>query len=175
MLAASIVALVASLAWMISPVIDYADSVQSGWREVDVLWRSDLARQVTGFSLLGLTVLGMTFSARKRLPWFRKGSYSFWRSVHGILGTAVLVGMVVHTGFRLGANLNFVLGVCFLATGLLGALAGMAASLETKLTGSRAMLVRLWRPRLAKIHLWVTWPLPVLIAAHVFSFYWFSD
>jgi nitrite reductase (NADH) large subunit len=172
---ASILALsfVVSLAFVTPPGL--ADSVQSSWRRIDVLWRSDFARQVTGFTLLGVTAIGMLFSLRKRLGRFRIGRYSLWRAMHGVLGTAALVAMAVHTGLRLGSNLNFVLGVCFLLAIVLGAFAGMSTSMETRFGGTTALSIRLWRTRLAKIHLWVTWPLPVLIALHILSFYWFSD
>ena len=130
---------------------------------------------MTGFTTLGLTLLGLVFSLRKRTNWFQFGSYAFWRSVHAILGTAVLVAIAVHTGLRLGENLNFVLGVVFLAVAAVGSLAGITSSLESKLTGSAAMFVRRWRPRLTLLHTLLFWPLPALVAMHIFSFYWFSD
>ncbi|MEO1524258.1 MAG: hypothetical protein AAFX06_02430 [Planctomycetota bacterium] len=174
-LLASVTAFVAVVSIMFFSPIAFADSVQSAWRQVDVLWRNDFARQSTGFSLLGITAVGMIFSLRKRIPRFKIGSYGIWRALHGILGTLSLVAMVVHTGLRLGSNLNFMLGFCFLLTIALGSIAGISSSLENKVSGNTAMLVRVWRGRLATLHLWVTWPLPVLIALHVLSFYWFSD
>ncbi|MEM6692348.1 MAG: FAD-dependent oxidoreductase [Planctomycetota bacterium] len=173
--AASVAALVVMVAWIFAPPVTMADSVQSAWRNVDILWRSDLARQISGFTLVGITVISMTFSLRKRTGWKRMGSYTFWRAVHGILGTLTLIGMMVHTGLKLGANLNLVLGICFLAAGLFGGAVGVVSSLESRATGDWAMAARRWRPRLAKLHLWVTWPLPALVAAHIVSFYWFTD
>ncbi|MCA9139578.1 MAG: FAD-dependent oxidoreductase [Planctomycetales bacterium] len=175
MLSASIIAAIASVAWLVVPPIPITDSVQSPWRNFDVLWRSDFARQVTGFTLLGLTSVGLVFSLRKRMKWFRWGSYGFWRAIHGVLGSAVLIGVAVHTGMRLGHNLNLLLSLCFLVAAALGAIAGIASSLESRVNGTFGMAVRRWRPRLSRIHLWVTWPLPVLIALHILSFYWFSD
>ncbi|KAA5539697.1 NAD(P)/FAD-dependent oxidoreductase [Roseiconus nitratireducens] len=175
MLVASLVALLMGAIWMVAPPVDMADSVQSAWRNVDVLWRSDLARKVTGYTLLTLTLLGLVISLRKRWNWFRFGSYGFWRAVHGVLGTSVIVGVAIHTGLRLGSNLNFLLAVCFLSAGVLGGITGLASSLENRLIGTTGMLVRKYRPRLTRLHLWLTWPLPVLIALHILSFYWFSD
>ena len=175
MMAASVGAALLTVAWLIAPPIPFAESVQSGWRNVDVLWRTDFARQVTGFTLLGLLIVGLIFSLRKRTGWFRLGSYGLWRAVHGVLGTAVLIALAVHTGFRLGDNQNFVLGVVFIATAALGAAAGILSSAESKLTGNLAMSVRRLRPLLTKFHLLLFWPVPILIAIHVFSFYWFSD
>nr|WP_231602741.1 FAD-dependent oxidoreductase [Neorhodopirellula pilleata] len=175
MLVASLIAVAMGWVWMLMPSLELASSVQSSWRSVDVLWRDDLARQITGFSLLGLTLVGLIFSLRKRMAWFQWGSYGTWRAIHGILGTAVLIGLAVHTGLKLGSNLNFVLGVCFIAAGVLGGVAGIASSCESRTTGQAAMWLRKWRPRLTQIHLWVTWPLPALVVLHVISFYWFGD
>ena len=175
MLIASLLALLlVPLVFVLSP-IPFADSVQSAWRQVDLLWRSDLARQITGYSLVVLMLVGLGFGLRKRMSWFQWGSYGFWRSVHAVLGTSVLVGMMLHTGMRLGSNLNLALSLTFLATIVLGAIAGILSSIEGRLTGIQAMNVRKWRPRLSLLHILVFWPLPLLIALHIFSFYWFDD
>ena len=175
MLVASITAAAMVVVLAIAPPISFAASVQDAWRNIDILWRDDTARQVTGFSMLGLTLLGLVFSLRKRWDWFRFGSYAFWRAAHGVLGAAVLIGVAVHTGLRMGQNLNFILAVVFLSVAGLGALAGVASSMEAKSTGGRAIFIRKWRPRLTTLHLWLFWPLPALIAMHVLSFYWFTD
>ena len=117
MMVTSAVALLLALAWWPLSSVEMAQSVQDSWRRFDALWRNDFARQVTGFSLLGVTAIGMLFSLRKRLSKFSWGSYGMWRAFHGVLGTLALVAMVVHTGLRLGSNLNLMLGLCFLAAG----------------------------------------------------------
>lgn len=175
MLVASLLALVLSLLFFILTPPGFAESVQSAYRRIDVLWRSDFARQCTGFTLLGVTAVGMLFSFRKRLKQFRWGNYGLWRALHGVLGVTALFMMAVHTGMRLGANLNFALGVCFFLTVVLGAAAGVFSSMENRVSGTTSLLIRQWRGRMAKIHLWVTWPLPILIALHVLGFYWFRD
>ena len=174
MLIASLVSLVLVPLMIALPPLPYADSVQSAWRQIDLLWRSDFARQVTGFSVLALILIGLVFSLRKRIPWFRWGSYGFWRSAHGVLGAAVLIAVAVHTGLRLGENLNFVLSSVFIATAGLGSVAGILSGLEGKAEGARAIFIRRWRPRLTLLHLWLFWPLPLLIGVHVLSFYWFD-
>ncbi|MEM9586147.1 MAG: FAD-dependent oxidoreductase [Planctomycetota bacterium] len=175
MLAASVVSALLLVAWMLAPSIKFADSVQSAWRSIDILWRSDLARQITGFTTVGLTVVGMVFSLRKRTKWFQFGTYGWWRAAHGTLGVAVLAAVAIHTGLRLGENLNFVLGVVFLLTIALGAIAGVLSGIENRVTGGTALWVRRMRPLLSRWHLWAVWPLPALIVFHVISFYWFSD
>ena len=175
MTAASVVGLVLAIAWTLSPPVPIADSVTSAWRNVDVLWRDDVARQATGFTLLAITAAGMLFSLRKHLPKFSWGSYGSWRAVHGITGTLTLIALAVHTGMRLGVNLNLALGVCFLAVATLGGVAGLMTGIENRLTGAAAVTVRRVRPLLSRVHLYAAWPLPALIAWHVASFYWFND
>tara|TARA_R110002049_G_scaffold4601_5_gene32331 strand:+ start:466769 stop:468820 length:2052 start_codon:yes stop_codon:yes gene_type:complete len=175
MLAASVLSAIFVAMVVVMPPVEFASSVQDAWRNVDVLWRSDLARQITGYTSLSMVMLGLLFSLRKRMNWFHFGSYAFWRSVHGVLGAAVLVSVAVHTGFRLGDNLNFVLATVFLATAAIGSMAGIASGMENRVTGSAAMFIRRWRPRLTQVHTWLFWPLPALIAVHIVSFYWFSE
>ncbi|WP_261345066.1 FAD-dependent oxidoreductase [Roseiconus lacunae] len=175
MLATSALASVVVLAWLFVGPIPTATSVQEPRYAFDSVMRSDLGRQISGFGLLGTTLVGLTFSLRKRLSRFTWGSYGFWRAMHGLLGTAVLLGMVAHTGLRLGSNLNFLLGTFFLSTIMVGGIAGVISSIESRLTGTLAMTSRIWRQRLTRVHLWITWPLPILISLHVLSFYWFRD
>ncbi|MFU7557915.1 FAD-dependent oxidoreductase [Stieleria sp. JC731] len=175
MLATSAIASLVVLIWLVSNPIPAATSVQDATFKFESALQSDLGRQVSGFSLLGGTLIGLLFSLRKRFPKFKWGSYGFWRATHGVLGTGVLLGMIAHTGMRLGSNLNFLLGTFFLAAILVGAFAGIVSSLESRLTGTLSILSRAWRPRLTKLHLWITWPLPILIGLHILSFYWFSD
>lgn len=175
LLVASVLAGLGAVGIVTTSPIALADSVQSGWRSIDVLWRTDLMRQISGFSLLAIILMAMLFSLRKRIGEFSWGDYGIWRAAHGVLGGATAIGFLVHTGGRLGSNLNFALAMFFLATVFAGAIAGVFASLESRTQGRLAMKVRAWRPKLTKWHLWITWPLPVLIILHIVSFYWFSE
>ena len=175
LLAVSVLTIVLVLGWLVLPPFPVAETVQSSLHQWNKLLREDLGRQLTGFMLLGLTLLGLLFSLRKRWPRFQVLSYGFWRAAHGVLGTLVVFGIAIHTGLRLGSNLNLMLGVCFIGSAAIGGLVGIASGLESRTNGLLAMRLRHWRPRLAKFHLWVTWPLPVLIALHILSFYWFRD
>ena len=175
MLAASAVGLAAVMVWVGLPPVPMAESVRDSWRQVDVLWRDDWARQITGYTTLGLMAAGLVFSLRKRWGWFRWGSHAFWRVAHGVLGTAMLVAVAVHSVGRIGENLNAALSLCLIALAMLGVTAGAMSSLEARVRGDAAMMLRRWRPRLTAAHTWLFWPLPTLIAAHVLSFYWFSS
>ena len=92
---------------------------------------------------------------------------------HGILGAITLVGVLAHTGMHWGANLNFWLMFCFIGINLLGGVTGFVTSMESRVSGSTAILLRQWRPRLTLLHILVFWPLPLLIAAHVFTIYYY--
>lgn len=173
LLLASLVSLLLTTLIGVLPPIPLADSVQDGWRQIDFLWRDNIAKQISGYSLLGLLVLGLAFSVRKRTRWLRFGSYGFWRAAHGVLGAAALLGVIVHTGFRMGANLNFLLSSVLLAVAMVGALAGVASGLESRTRGEAVRLIRSWRPKLARLHVWLFWPLPVLLAIHIISVYWY--
>ena len=172
-LVTSVVSLILSLVIWFVPSNPMAESIQSDWRSVDIIWRDEVLKQISGYSLLAVSIFGMIFSLRKRTKLVKEGSYGFWRAVHTAVGVATLVGLVVHTGGRLGANVNMMLGLTFLALTFVGAFAGIASGLENRLAGEAAMFVREWRPRLTKLHIWLLWPLPVLIAIHIICVYWY--
>ncbi|WP_235951991.1 FAD-dependent oxidoreductase [Crateriforma spongiae] len=161
--------------WCFGPAIAFAESVQSDRRLIDWWWRDDLARQITGFSLLGALVIGQAFSLRKRIPKFQFGDYRLWRWVHSAIGTLTVAGLIAHTGLRLGENFNAVLGVTFLSVATVGALAGLVTAMESRQGGPSALRWKKWRSWFSKLHFLLAWPLPILIAIHVVSFYWFRD
>ncbi len=137
---------------------------------LDHLWRDAWWKQFTGFSLVGLCVLSLVFSLRKRWPRFRAGSYTGWRLAHTMLGIGTIAALGFHTGFRLGSNLNFALMICFSSVVGIGALAALVTSLEHRLApGPAAWLRRGW----TAAHVFVSWPLPVLIGFHVLSVYYY--
>lgn len=127
-------------------------------------------RQVTGFTVLGLAVLSLLFSLRKRIRRLAWGDVAWWRMLHTSLGLLGAVGLVAHTGLRLGSNFNRLLMLDFLALMLLGTLAGSVIALETRLdvyTARRLRTAWTWA------HIILTWPLPVLLGFHVFAAYYF--
>lgn len=152
------------------PVVE---SVQSGWRKIDQFWRDDFVKQVTGYSLLGVSLLATTLSLRKRVSWINLGDFGSWRGIHGLLGMATLIGFLVHTSTRLGHNFTLALAISFLLLNLLGAFTGITAALESRFTGSLGRKLRAWRPRLTQAHIWLLWPLPALIAFHIVAVYYY--
>ncbi|TNE77064.1 MAG: NAD(P)/FAD-dependent oxidoreductase [Gammaproteobacteria bacterium] len=151
------------------PEAKVADSVQQqGWFEG--VWNDKFWKQVTGFTLLGLTAMGLLMSLRKRLSWAWMGKFSAWRLLHILLGVACCVTLVLHSGFHLGANLNQLLMVNFLAVVLLGAVTSSAIGVGHKLHGNNASSSRKW---LQWLHILVSWPLPILLTVHIISVYYF--
>jgi nitrite reductase (NADH) large subunit len=173
LLVASVLALCVVAGYVAVEPMPFAETVSSGWHRFDVLWRDSFAKQVTGFSLLAITAMALLFSLRKRWSKLSIGDFGIWRSMHGILGLLTLVGFLVHTGLHLGSNLTLVLAFVFLAINLLGSATGVVAALESSCTGAAALVVRRWRPRLTRMHIWLFWPLPVLVLFHVISVYYY--
>lgn len=168
LLGSSGTAAIAALLFATLLLLPYASSVQVAW-QWDPLWRESLWKQVSGFSVLGLSVLLLIMSLRKRIRRFTIGDFPLWRVMHVMLGTLTLAGLAVHTGGRLGDNLNFLLMSLFLGTVLIGAAAGGLVALEHRIGNRAAGLRRSW----TWAHILFTWPIPVLLVFHVLKSYYF--
>jgi nitrite reductase (NADH) large subunit len=170
----SVLAAVLALVTLFMPAWPYSDSVEAKLR-VDLLWIDPLIKQISGFTLLGLMVIAAVLGLRKRIKLFQRlGGYNGWRLVHGVVGALLVAGLFVHTGFHLGENLNSWLMGTFLALSVLGAAAGLVTSVEHRLlngplkgakTAPRAL------PTWA--HILLLWPIPLLLAAHVATVYFY--
>jgi nitrite reductase (NADH) large subunit len=158
------------LAWLTAfwPRIPVASSVQL--ESLDVLWVDGWYKQISGFVLIGLVLVGLSLSLRKRVKRFKWGHFPGWRVLHSSLGLGALFVAFAHTGFRLGYNLNFALMLAFLASALTGAVSGaFLAKLETMQANAATRLVRGVRT----LHDWVFWPFLVLAGFHVLKVYYF--
>ncbi len=156
------------IAWLL-PAIPYNQSVQVSWRW-DMLWTESLFKQISGFTLLGISVLVLLLSLRKRFSWFTKGDFALWRLFHALLGGTAIFILLLHTGFRLGENLNFFLMMSFVSLILLGAVLASVISMEHKLEASLVRQVREWG---ALLHIFLFWPIPVLLGFHIFKTYYY--
>lgn len=154
---------------------EYASRFESPAFQWDLLLLDDLYKQVTGFTLVGLSVVAVLLSLRKRWPKFSFGTFGLWRVFHSAIGLLCLVGLIAHTGFRFGANLNFVLMLSFLGTIVIGAMTGVITSYESKAGKPPPPWTKVWRPRLTWLHVLVAWPLPVLIFYHALAYYMTAD
>jgi nitrite reductase (NADH) large subunit len=170
LLVTSAVALAIAVALFVAAPAPFAPSVQDPWM-ADVLWRSGTYRQVSGFVLLGLSLMASLLSVRKR--WWRAasaGPFTAWRLAHVAIGALTLVALAMHTGARAGDNLNLALMASFGALNVLGGLAGGVTALEQRL---RARAGARCRAAVAAAHILAIWPLPLLVAFHVLSVYYF--
>jgi nitrite reductase (NADH) large subunit len=176
MTAVSIMAMVACavIVMMLRKPLHFTADFESSWYRFEAIWRIGWIKQTTGFTLLGLAVLGMVLSLRKRLKWLSKlGNFGWYRTFHTAMGLLCIAGLVVHTGMRMGENLNMLLMLCFLGLNILGAVAGVVTAMESRLEGRAGDLARQWRPWLTWAHLLLFWPLPVLVGFHIVSVYYF--
>ena len=125
LLGTSFLALLATLYSILFPGAPMANSVQSTWYEVNQLWRDNFIKQITGYSLVGIFLIGLIISLRKRFKWFTWGKFTTWRFFHAAFGLISLGALWTHTGFHFGANLNFWLMAVFVLLNLLGAVVGI--------------------------------------------------
>ena len=171
--AASVLAFIGiALIFLIGPLPVPVSVRESNW--FDVMLLSESWKQISGFSLLGLTALATSFSLRKRIPAFRWGKFLTWRAVHAWTAALTILGLYWHTGFRPGANLNFLLFSLFVSANLIGACTGTIAALETNASGQTARFSRAARPWMTWFHIVGVWPLPVVLVFHILSAYCFN-
>lgn len=168
-LIASLAALLISALIYFIPGFTIPDSVQESAPLQDY-WNDKFWKQVSGFSLLGMATLGLFMSIRKRLNSKRLGDFAFWRVFHVVLGTFCVSLLIMHTGLHLGTNLNQYLMINFLAVIALGSIAGISVAFGHKLSPAKSQSIK---KTLAWTHLLVSWPLPMLVGAHIITVYYF--
>jgi nitrite reductase (NADH) large subunit len=127
-------------------------------------------QQATGYLLVMLSIFSLALSLRKRWSRFQLFDFPFFRVIHVILGTSTLVVLAMHTGLRLGRGLEFALAVDFLAVCILGGIAGIVTAVSHRWDGMAARDRRLASTR---VHLVAFWPLPVLVALHIYQVYYY--
>ncbi len=164
----TVTGLIASLLLLTLPGISAPSSVQIF--SINFLWEDSFWKQVTGYTILALSVLGLIMSLRKRWKLFKLGQFTAWRLAHIVLGVTVLGVLLLHTGLHLGTNLNFALMVSFLGVALTGSIAGAIVAIEPRLNPLTAKKAR---SLINYAHLFLFWPLPALLAFHIVSFYYF--
>ncbi len=169
MLVASFTAFVVSALILSLPGIAVGESVRQP-APFEFLWNDKFWKKVTGFTLLGLSVVGLLMSLRKRLQTQRLGKFAYWRLFHIALGAACAIVLLIHTGLHIGDNLNRLLMFNFLAVLIMGGIASSVVSLSHRLKPINASKVRsFW----SWAHIVVTWPLPILLAIHILTVFYF--
>ena len=159
-------AAVVTLFWLL-PGISVSDTVTSG-AILETIWNDKFWKQVTGFSLLGLSVIGLIVSIRKRVNWNLWGKFIYWRFAHIVLGVACVAILLLHTGLHTGSNLNQWLAINFTSVLVLGAFTSVVMAFSHKLQGRKQEVIRKsWN----WLHILAVWPLPLLLAAHIITVY----
>ena len=169
MLVASLAAFVISALILSLPGIAVGESVTQP-APLEFLWNDKFWKKVTGFTLLGLSVVGLLMSLRKRLQFQKLGMFAYWRLFHIALGVTCAVILLIHTGLHIGDNLNRLLMFNFLAVLIMGGIASSVISLSHRLKPINATKIRsFW----SWAHIVVTWPLPILLAIHILTVFYF--
>lgn len=170
----SLLVLAGALLVSFLPPLPMARSFSAGFT-LDKLFIDGTLKQVTGYTLLGLSAFAILLSLRKRWKWVRLGDFAGWRFVHILLGLLALATLGAHSGFRLGENLNLALISAFLATLLAGAIGGGIIAFEHRLAAIPAVRNHRIDPRGIAIwlHILACWPLPLLLIVHIATVYFY--
>jgi len=170
LLIGSLITFIVVLLFMLMGPIPYSDSVQIPW-QIDKLWTDNVLKQITGYSILALTIVGMIMSFRKRWKKFSTGNFAWWRIMHLATGLVALALLFIHTGITAGEHFNFLLMVSFLGALIIGSGIGIVTFIESRLPEvTTTYQVKTW---LKNAHIAIVWPLPVLVAIHIVLAYYF--
>jgi len=148
----------------------YYNQSASDALQYDILWRSSLVKQISGFGILTLSIASVSISLRKRLKKINYGHFDIWRGLHIIVSIAAIAALIAHTGFRAGNNLNLYLMTTFIVMLVFGMLSAMVIGNlhrldQVTVTGIRKKM--LWG------HILLFWPIPALLTFHIIKSYYF--
>ena len=143
---------------------EYAFQSVSQW------WSDSDYRQISGFTMLGLTAFGLLLSARKRLKKMTLGSFSDWRWLHLLLTSLCLIILLAHTGNSSIQGINAWLFYSFFSASILGCLLTWLTALEHAKPSVAVKRFKRWS---LFTHILAIWPLPILLSFHILSVYWF--
>lgn len=152
--------------WM--PSIPASDTYLQG--AYDQIWLDGLYKQISGFTLLGLSLLAMSLAMSKRYLEPLKKFFGGMRSIHTVIGVLTILVLMLHTGNAMGEGLNQWLLIDFMLVLAIGG--GMAIWL-----GIEHKAATFWATKLRKAlgwgHILAVWALPVLLSFHILSVYYF--
>lgn len=160
--------LLIALFLLTSPLISVAEQYTPN--HISSWWTDSDKRQITGFTLLSLTLFSLLVSARKRISRMSWLSFSTWRGWHIVLTTLVLALLFLHTGQSDFQGVNQWLIVSFWSAAALGFIATLMSWREQASPGIGTKRIKRWA---VFGHIVAFWPLPVLLSFHVLSVYWF--
>ncbi len=169
-LISSLLILIGILFYSVLPERPAAINFSDNW-SFELLWSDSFWKQVSGYHLLALGVIMAAISARKRWRWLSKvAEFGAWRNLHFILGILLLLALGLHTGFSLGENISRYLTISLLAVMGTGAITGLSGYREWRKPDTKTENTR---RKTNLVHLITIAFLPVLLAAHIISIYYF--
>jgi len=151
------------------PALAPLDTALGDWNIAN-LWLNSGWQQFSGYCAFALSGIAMIMSLRKHWNFFSHFSYPTWRIIHTIVGVLALLFIMVHTGLAFGYNLDRILLIDFFLLSLLGAISGSLVVLEGR---SNNPIIRYFRNMAFWGHVLLLWPLPVLLAFHILTSYYF--
>lgn len=144
----------------------------SGLRRLSHFWQSGSGKVISGAVVVGLSLVGLVVTARKRIRRLRRGSMAWFRALHGVAACLAIAALMVHTRMQMGENLNRTLMNAFVGTVASGAALGLVCAVDN--AGRRlAAASRKARPYLAIGHWLFLAALPVLLVFHVVAVLYF--
>ena len=168
-LVTSILSILLIVLTVIFEPLEITQTVQMNWH-IEKIWFDGFWKKVSGFSLLGLCIIAAALGLRKRWKRFNFGHVDQWRYVHSIVGVVALIMLMIHTGMRMGENLNLILMMVFLAATTTGSLVGVFMAKNHHWSDIKLAKHRLWWSR---VHHTLLWMLPPLLGFHILSAYYF--
>jgi len=164
-----VMSLLLLVALVVGMAIPFSARWQSSWRLVDTLWRNEVVRQVTGYSLLSLLLLAFIPAWKRRAQREqRKPQSRSLISWHVLAVTSVMIVFTLHTGVRIGHGANAQLGIMFATTLLLGGAAAL-----TWRSASRSTSHRRVAENIRALHWALLFPLPIVLVFHLVQVYYF--
>lgn len=149
--------------------IPFPDTAELGWRW-DAIWRDKLIKQISGYTTLSLMASLAVLSLRKRWSRLTRWDFGGWRLVHVLLGTALAIALLAHTGGRLGDSLDFAMSlsaITAIASGVTIATLLARQHLISPRTVRSGQRLAVWG------HILSLWLLPTLLAFHILKTYYF--
>lgn len=145
-----------------------ADSWQSMYRNLDVLWRDSVVRQITGYLLFAAIIFSAWWGMRRRSKRLTNAPSKLTLKGHAFIAATAVVIWFAHTGGRMGYELNFWLFLSFAAVLIVGAASATLWILAAKKDKARVAL-----PWLRQLHWLALFPLPALLLFHIIKTYYF--
>jgi len=166
----SLLALVAVPVGVVAGPLGARPSLLTSQRPFDLLFLSHFARELSGFALALVCLLAaLSIAFAKRRAARRNRGTPRARTAHALLGVLCLAGIAAHTGLRPGSGIDLALYLCLVGLIVVGAVAALSIASGVG-SGPNAVA---FKRRGLRLHVWVAWPAPVLLVAHVVKSYYF--